>query len=71
MGLDYNMLGIIGTIAVIAQMALLSVGYDPKIAMLAGLIGCCAWVGHALSKSDHPLLVTNLVVAGFGVWGIV
>lgn len=52
-------------------MALLSLGYDPKIAMLAGLIGCCAWVGHALSKSDHPLLVTNLVVAGFAVWGIV
>lgn len=65
------MFGIIGTLGVITQMALLSTGYDPKTAMMIGLASCAAWVGHAFIKRDRALMVTNIVVAGFATWGIV
>jgi hypothetical protein len=64
------MLGIIGTIGVVCQMALLSTGYSVKLALVCGLIACAAWMGHAVKLKDPSLLVTNVVVAGFAIFGI-
>jgi hypothetical protein len=64
------MLGILGTIGVVIQMALLSTGYDVRIAMMIGLASCVAWIGHSIKQHDRSLLVTNVIVAGFATWGI-
>lgn len=64
------MLGILGTIGVVSQMAILAVGFDTKIAMLIGLVSCIIWAAHAIKMHDHSLLVTNVMVAGFATWGI-
>lgn len=64
------MLGLIGTLAVIAQMATMAAGIDVKIAMMFGLIACIAWSGHAIKHRDGWLLTTNTVVAGFATWGL-
>jgi uncharacterized membrane protein (DUF4010 family) len=65
------MFGIIGTIGVICQMAMLSLGFDTKIALLFGLVACAAWLGHSMINKDRSLFVTNVVVAGFAVFGLV
>jgi hypothetical protein len=52
-------------------MAILSLGFDTKIALLFGLVACAAWLGHATVNKDRSLLVTNIVVAGFAVFGLV
>jgi hypothetical protein len=64
------MLGILGTIGVVIQMALLSTGYDVRIAMMIGLASCAAWIGHSIKQHDRSLLITNVIVAGFATWGI-
>jgi len=64
------MFGIVGTIGVIIQMALISTGFNTKIAMVIGLISCAAWVAHSIKQGDRNLLITNVIVAGFAVWGI-
>jgi hypothetical protein len=64
------MFGIIGTIGVVCQMALLATGFDTKIALAFGLLACAAWVGHAVKQHDNPLLITNVIVAGFAVFGL-
>jgi hypothetical protein len=64
------MFGIVGTIGVIIQMALISTGFNTKIAMVIGLISCVAWVGHSIKQQDRNLLITNVIVAGFAVWGL-
>jgi hypothetical protein len=65
------MFGIIGTIGVVCQMALLSTGYSVKLALICGLVACAAWLGHAMANKDRSLFVTNVVVAGFAVFGLV
>jgi hypothetical protein len=65
------MFGIIGTIGVVCQMALLSTGYSVKLALICGLVACAAWLGHAMANKDRSLFVTNIVVAGFAVLGLV
>jgi hypothetical protein len=65
------MFGIIGTIGVVCQMALLSTGYSVKLALICGLVACAAWLGHAMVNKDRSLFVTNIVVAGFAVLGLV
>ena len=65
------MFGIVGTIGVIIQMALISTGFDTKIAMVIGLISCAAWVAHSIKHRDRSLLITNVIVAGFATWGII
>lgn len=64
------MFGIIGTVAVITQMAALSLGVDTRLVMMIALFACAAWVFHAISNSDKWLFITNTIVAGFAIWGI-
>ena len=65
------MLGILGTIGVVCQMALLSTGFDVKLALAVGLLACIAWTGHAAKLKDPSLMVTNVIVGGFAIWGLV
>jgi len=39
--------------------------------MLIGLIGCAAWIAHAVKNKDKWLFTTNGVVAMFAVYGLV
>jgi hypothetical protein len=64
------MLGLLGTVGVVIQMALISTGFDTKLALLVGLVSCVAWVGHSIKQGDRNLLITNVIVAGFAVWGL-
>jgi len=64
------MLGLLGTVGVVGQMALISTGYNTKLALLVGLVSCAAWVGHSIKQGDRNLLITNIIVAGFAVWGL-
>jgi len=64
------MLGFIGTIGVIAQMALLSLGYAPALAMAAGLIASACWVAYAIIKRDGWLMAVNVSVFGFATYGL-
>jgi hypothetical protein len=64
------MLGILGTVGVVGQMALISTGYNTKLALLVGLVSCAAWIGHSVKQKDRNLLITNIIVAGFAVWGL-
>ena len=64
------MLGFLGTLGVIAQMATMASGFDVKIAMAFGLFACAAWLGHAIKHRDGWLFATNSVVAGFAAWGL-
>lgn len=64
------MLGLIGTLGVIAQMAAMAAGIDVKIAMTFGLFACVAWLGHAIKQRDGWLFATNSIVAGFATWGL-
>lgn len=64
------MFGMFGTIAVIGQMAAMSLGYGVQIAMTIGLFACIAWLGHAIKNNDGWLFATNVIVSGFAIWGI-
>jgi hypothetical protein len=64
------MFGIIGTIAVIVQMAALSWGIDTRLVLLIALFACTAWIFHAINNRDKWLFITNTVVAAFAIWGI-
>jgi len=64
------MFGIIGTVGVVIQMALISTGFNTKLALLVGLAACAAWAGQAIKQKDRNLLLTNVIVAGFAVWGL-
>jgi hypothetical protein len=60
----------LGTVLVIAQMALLATGYNVKIALTCGLIAAIAWAIHAQRVKDRWLLLTNAVVGTFATYGI-
>lgn len=64
------MFGMLGTVAVISQMAAMALGYGVQIAMTIGLFACIAWIGHAIKHKDKWLFATNLVVSIFAIWGI-
>jgi len=64
------MFGIVGTIGVIAQMALLAFGAPIHAALLIGLCAAVCWIFHALERSDKALLITNLVVGIFAFIGL-
>jgi hypothetical protein len=65
------MLGFIATVGVVAQMALLSNQADMRITLSVGLFACAAWIAHAVKQKDRSLLATNVIVAGFAVWGLI
>jgi undecaprenyl pyrophosphate phosphatase UppP len=64
------MFGMLGTIAVVMQMAAMAFGYGVQVAMTIGLFACAAWLAHAIKQHDGWLFATNITVAGFAIWGI-
>jgi hypothetical protein len=64
------MFGLIGTVAVVCQMAALSLGFPVMWALSVGLLGCGAWIIHAVKQKDAYLAITNAVVAGFALYGL-
>ena len=64
------MFGYPATALVIAQMALLSYGYDAKIIMAIGILACICWIIHAITIKDKYLIITNVVVMGFAIQGL-
>lgn len=64
------MLGFIGTLLVVAQMAMLSNGIDSQSVMLAGLIASMVWMCHAVKVKDKWILLTNVAVGSFAIWGL-
>jgi hypothetical protein len=65
------MLGLLGTLGVVAQMAALALGFSASVAMSFGLFACIAWLGHAMKQRDGWLFATNSLVAGFATWGLI
>jgi len=66
------MFGLIGTIGVVSQMALLAFGYAPAMAMAIGSVAALAWIAHAIRNRDRWLLAVNasvLMFAGIGLFG--
>ena len=64
------MFGIIGSLLIILQMALLSFDYPREYALTVSLLACCSWVIHSIKHKDNSLLFTNFVVMGFSTWGL-
>ena len=64
------MFGAIGTLGVVAQMALLAFGYSPLVAMAVGLVAALAWIAHALRQGDKWLLTVNSIVLMFAGYGV-
>lgn len=64
------MFGIVGTLGVITQMALLAFGAPTHAALLIGLLAAICWIFHALERNDKALIVTNLVVGTFAFIGL-
>ena len=65
------MLGFIGTVGVVSQMALLAFGYSPTLAMGVGFVAAVAWIGHAVRYNDRWLLTVNAVVLAFAGYGLI
>lgn len=61
----------IGTVLVIVQMALLSLGYSVSLALTCGLFAAIAWTCHSYKTKDMWLAITNICVGGFAVWGLI
>jgi len=64
-------MALLGTLLVISQMALLSTGFNVKIALTCGLLAAIAWAVHSVKQQDWWLLVTNAAVGSFAVYGII
>tara|TARA_B110000977_G_scaffold199824_1_gene288367 strand:- start:1438 stop:1686 length:249 start_codon:yes stop_codon:yes gene_type:complete len=67
---EKTMLGFTGMGLVILQMAMLSNGVDSRIVMSTGLVAAVIWVYYALCRKDKWLLLTNVSVGGFAMWGL-
>ena len=65
------MYGFIGTVGVVAQMALLAFGYAPTLAMTVGLIAALASIAHAVHNGDSWLLTVNASVMMFAGYGLI
>ena len=63
-------MAILGTVLVIAQMALLSLGFPPVIVLSIGLSGAICWGIYAATQGDKWLLITNATVGGFAIFGL-
>lgn len=64
------MFGLVGTVLVITQMALMALGYEVTLAMAAGLIAAICWMFHAIKRRDSWLLYVNASVFGFALYGL-
>lgn len=65
------MIGAVGTVLVVAQMAALALQFDTRLAMAVGLVASLCWLVHATKNRDFWLFVTNASVGSFAVWGLV
>jgi len=63
-------MAILGTVLVIAQMALLSFNASTVIVLSVGLCAAICWGIYAAKKQDKWLLVTNATVGGFALFGL-
>ena len=64
------MFGIIGSLLIILQMALLSFDFPKDYVLTVSLLACSSWTIHSLQHKDNSLLFTNFVVMGFSTWGL-
>jgi hypothetical protein len=64
------MFGLVGSVLVIAQMAIMSAGLPLHLAMLCGLVAAGCWIFHALERRDKALLFVNVAVGGFAFIGL-
>ena len=55
------MLGLVATLLVVSQMALLAMGYDPIVAMLIGGLASILWIGYAVRQNDRWILAVIVV----------
>jgi len=65
-----NMFAQLGTVLVIAQMALLSFNMPSIIILSVGLAAAICWSVYAINNNDRWLLITNATVGGFAIWGL-
>ena len=64
------MMGALGTVLVIAQMAALSFGFAAEYALTFGFFAACCWIAHAIQKRDQWILYTNTAILGFAGFGL-
>lgn len=64
-------LGPIGTVLVISQMAGLSLGFPATQLLILGLVSAMVWSIRAINLKDKWLLLTNVTVGGFAIYGLV
>ena len=64
------MLGLVATVLVVSQMAMLALGYDPIIAMLIGGLASILWIGYAVRQNDRWILAVNSAVLMFALLGL-
>lgn len=60
----------LGTVLVIAQMALLSLQFDNSLILAIGLGAAICWSIYAINNSDKWLFITNAAVGGFAIFGL-
>lgn len=65
------MIGALGTVLVVAQMAALALEFDTRLVMTIGLFAAGCWAIHSIKHQDKWLLITNATVGGFALWGLV
>lgn len=64
------MIGFLATVSVVLQMAFMAFGINTHVVMAVGLLGCVAWIIHSIRNNDMWLLVTNIVIGGFAIYGL-
>jgi len=64
------MLGLVATVLVVSQMALLALGYNPTVAMLVGGLASILWIGYAVRRNDRWILAVNSAVLLFALLGL-
>lgn len=60
----------LGTVLVIAQMALLSIEFDNSLILIVGLSAAICWALYAINNRDKWLFITNIAVGGFAIYGL-
>ena len=64
------MLGLVATVLVVSQMAILAMGYDPIVAMLIGGLASILWIGYAVRQYDRWILAVNSAVLMCALLGL-